>query len=181
MNPSKLIHIGTSGWHYQHWQGSFYPQKLAQKDWLNYYAEHLSTVEINNSFYHLPSVETLKQWRDTVPDQFLFTLKANRYITHRKKLKHPQQTLSKLLEIVDVLEEKLAAILFQLPPRWSFNLERLKAFVAVLPRDYRYAFEFRDRSWCNEQVYEILAARDMAFCIYELAGQLSPQKITTNF
>ncbi len=181
MKPSSLIHIGTSGWHYQHWRGSFYPQALAQKHWLNYYAEHLATVEINNSFYRLPSVEMLKKWRNMVPKEFLFTVKASRYITHRKKLKNPRATLSKLLERVGVLEEKLAAILFQLPPLWSFNEERFKDFVAVLPKDYRYAFEFRDRSWFNESVYEILTAQKMAFCLYEIGGQLSPQTITTNF
>ena len=180
MKTSQLIHIGTSGWHYPHWRGSFYPPELAEKDWLNYYAEHLPTVEINNSFYRLPSVETLKKWRDTVPEEFIFTVKASRYLTHYKKLKDPQPTLSKFLSRVRVLEKKLAVILFQLPPRWSCNAERLKHFVAVLPKDYRYAFEFRDPSWFNEEIDEILAAQEMAFCIYELAGQLSPPKITTN-
>jgi uncharacterized protein YecE (DUF72 family) len=175
------IHIGTSGWHYQHWRDTFYPGELASEDWLDYYAQHFHTVEINNSFYQLPEEKTLKQWRDTVPDGFSFTVKASRYITHQKKLKDPQRSLPNLLERIAVLGDKLGLILFQLPPRWHCNTERLGEFLATLPEDYRYAFEFRDRSWFVPEVYEQLAAHQAAFCIYDFAGELSPKEVTADF
>ncbi|AFY75816.1 MAG: DUF72 domain-containing protein [Hydrococcus sp. C42_A2020_068] len=181
MQVSKLVHIGTSGWHYQHWRDVFYPKELVKKDWLKYYAQHFRTVEINNSFYKLPSEETLKKWRDTVPADFTFSVKASRYITHQKKLKDPQQTLHNLLERLTILGDKLGPILFQLPPYWHCDRERLNEFLLALPKDYRYAFEFRDRSWFNPQVYEMLSTQKVAFCIYELAEQLSPKEITANF
>jgi uncharacterized protein YecE (DUF72 family) len=181
MQGSKPIHIGTSGWYYQHWRDSFYPKELTKKDWLKYYAQHFHTVEINNSFYRLPSEETLKQWREIVPAEFIFSVKASRYITHQKKLKDPQQTLHNLLERLTVLGDKLGPILFQLPPHWNCDRERLSEFLMALPKDYHYAFEFRDRSWFNSQVYEILSTQKVAFCIYELAERVSPKEITANF
>lgn len=181
MKNSTLIHIGTSGWHYPHWCGSFYPDELGKKDWLHYYAEQFHTVEVNNSFYQLPSPETLKQWQDTVPNDFVFTLKASQYITHKKKLKEAQATVSNLLERVNVLGEQLDVILFQLPPRWHCNSKRLRECLAALNTEYRYAFEFRDRSWHNSEVYEILAQYGVAFCIYDLGGHLSPKEVTADF
>ena len=181
MKNAALIHIGTSGWHYPHWQGSFYPQELAKKDWLAYYAQHFHTVEINNSFYKLPAPETLQQWRDIVPDDFVFSLKASQYITHKKKLKDAQATVSNLLERVNELGEQLDVILFQLPPRWHCNPQRLRDCLAALDPEYRYAFEFRDRTWHNSQVYDILAEHGVAFCIYDLGGYLSPKEVTADF
>lgn len=175
------IHIGTSGWHYQHWRNTFYPEELASEDWLDYYTQHFHTVEINNSFYQLPEEKTLKQWRGKVPEGFSFTVKASRYITHQKKLKDPQQSLPSLLERIAILGDKLGLILFQLPPRWHCNPERLGEFLAALPEDYRYVFEFRDRSWFNPEVYELLATHQAAFCIYDLAGELSPKEVTADF
>lgn len=175
------IYIGTSGWHYQHWNGSFYPQLITSSNWLDYYASRLRSVEINNSFYQLPSLESVKKWRDTVPDTFLFALKASRYITHRKKLRDPELILSNFIDRAKILGEKLGIILFQLPPRWQCNPKRLRDFIAALPQQYRYAFEFRDRSWFNPNVYEILAEYEIAFCIYELNGYVSPKVVTTDF
>jgi uncharacterized protein YecE (DUF72 family) len=181
MNGKSFFHIGTSGWHYDHWRGPFYPNDLAKRDFLQFYLERFHTVEVNNSFYRLPKEETLIAWRDTVPKGFVFTVKASRYITHMKKLKNPEKTLTSLLQRVQVLEEKLGPILFQLPPKWHLNLERLNGFLAALPKDYQYAFEFRDPSWYRPEVYEALNGHQAAFCIHELAGHLSPKEVTADF
>jgi uncharacterized protein YecE (DUF72 family) len=175
------ILIGTSGWSYDHWQGPFYPPDLPVANRLRYYAEHFSSVEINNSFYHLPEKDTLRKWRDAVPDDFVFTAKGSRYITHMKKLKDPKENLSLFLDRISVLGNKLGPILFQLPPRWRFNAQRLAAFFEVLSSEFRYTFEFRDQSWLNEQTYALLAQNAAAFCIYELDGFLSPKEITADF
>jgi uncharacterized protein YecE (DUF72 family) len=176
-----VIHIGTSGWCYDHWQGPFYPQDLPAQRRLEYYAQTFKCAEINNSFYHLPGPKTLKNWRDTVPADFVFTAKASRYITHMKKLNDPAESVATFLDRISLLGDKLGAILFQLPPRWHFNGERLSAFLDALSGDFRYAFEFRDHSWLNQQTLELLAGHGAAFCIYELDGFLSPREITSDF
>jgi uncharacterized protein YecE (DUF72 family) len=178
---TRTLHVGTSGWHYDHWQGAFYPKDLASRSWLAYYADRLSTVEINNSFYQLPDRETLQNWRSVTPPRFLFTVKASRYITHMKKLKDAYQSVASFLRRMDELDEKLGPVLFQLPPRWNVNRERLQSFLDGLPEGYRCAFEFRDPSWFHDRVYEMLAAHDAAFCIYELGGQVSPKEVTADW
>ncbi len=175
------IHIGTSGWHYPDWVGPFYPRGMKEAEFLPYYARHLSTVEINNTFYHLPTQETLTHWRDEIPEDFLFTCKASRYITHMKKLKDPKESIERFFESVTVLQHKLGPILFQLPPRWRKNVSRLEAFLIALPTGFRYAFEFRDASWFDEEIYQLLMAHHAAFCLYHLAGQWSPEVVTGNF
>lgn len=175
------IRIGTSGWNYKHWQDTFYNKDLKQKDWLKYYAGQLSTVEINNSFYNLPEKETLKEWKETVPADFIFAIKASRYITHMKKLNEPVDALKKFFDRITALDDKLGPVLFQLPPRWKINTKRLSAFLKFLSRDFRYVFEFRDESWWDESVYQLLADHNASFCIYELDGRLSPKKITADF
>lgn len=129
MTESLSCHIGTSGWHYKHWKGPFYPKNLPAKDFLNYYANHFQTVEINNSFYKLPEKKTLKQWQEIVGDGFIFAVKASRYITHMKKQKDPKKSLSNFLNTVKVLANNLGPILFQLPPRWHINTKRLNSFL----------------------------------------------------
>ncbi len=181
MKNTGRIHIGTSGWHYQHWKGPFYPPDLSGNKFLSYYLNHFQTVEINNSFYRLPQEKTLIQWRDTAPENFIFSLKASRYITHMKKLKDPQESLKIFFKRIVALGDKLGPILFQLPPFWHFNLERLKAFLIALPQKYQYAFEFRNSTWFNNQTYQALAEHGAAFCIYDLAGRLSPKEITADF
>ena len=180
MARQTSIHIGTSGWHYGHWQGPFYPETLGSGDFLKFYSQKFHTVEINNSFYKLPEAATLKAWKDTVPANFIFAAKGSRFITHMKKLKDPEQSLSIFMERITHLGEKLGPILFQLPPRWFFNPERLRLFLAALPENFRYALEFRDPSWINDQTYQALADRGAAFCIYELAGYLSPKQVTAD-
>ena len=175
------IHIGTSGWHYDHWRKVFYPKELKKEEWLKYYARHLSTVEINNSFYRLPSEKTLREWRDIVPDDFIFSVKASRYITHVKKLKDPSETVPPLLDRIQLLEDHLGPILFQLQPSWKRNHDRLAAFLEYLPGEFRYAFEFRHQSWFVPEIYHLLSNHNSAFCIYELDGLLSPKEITGQF
>ncbi len=175
------IHIGTSGWHYRHWKGPFYPDSLPTGDMLKFYSEYLKAVEINNSFYRLPDEKTLKAWTRIVPSDFVFTMKGSRFITHMKKLKDPQTTTPKFLKAAKLLGDGLGPLLFQLPPRWHINTDRLQEFISSLPDEFRYAFEFRDTTWFDDSIYEILSTHQAAFCIYDLAGTLSPKEVTADF
>ena len=175
------IHIGTSGWHYKHWKGPFYPSHLAEAEQFHYYIRYFSTVEINNSFYMLPAMETFADWRKAAPDNFLFAVKASRFITHMKKLNLDAKGVKKFFSHVEKLREKLGTILFQLPPKWNVNAERLDNFLSVLPKVYRYAVEFRNQTWYSDEVYAILEKHNCAFCIYELEQHLSPLQVTADF
>jgi uncharacterized protein YecE (DUF72 family) len=181
MRSGSMNYIGTSGWKYDQWSGSFYPEEVTSEHALEFYASRLHTVEINNTFYQLPETETLHGWRESVPDDFTFAVKASRYITHMKKLKDPHEPLNNFLERIDVLGDKLGPLVFQLPGNWTFNAERLETFLQTLPDGYRCAFEFRDPSWHNAQAYEMLAQHNAAFCIYEFAGEVSPKETTADF
>ncbi len=181
MRGRRKIHIGTSGWHYDHWYRAFYPEGLPKESFLSHYGEHFKTVEINNSFYRLPGKKTLETWRKTVPAGFVFAVKGSRYITHMKKLKDAEDALSALLERIRVLGEKLGPVLFQLPPRWTFNPRRLESFLERLPAEGRFAFEFRDPSWHDRAACELLKNHNAAFCIYDLAGRQSPREVTADF
>ncbi|MFW5970155.1 MAG: DUF72 domain-containing protein [Halofilum sp. (in: g-proteobacteria)] len=173
--------IGTSGWAYPHWSGPFYPEDLQEEERLAYYARHFRSVEINNSFYQLPAAATLARWRDTVPGDFTFAIKASRYVTHMKKLKNPGETMPGFLERVGKLGDRLGPILFQLPPRWHSNPERLRYFLSMLPGNLRYTFEFRDPSWFEDAVLGQLRGFGAAFCIYDLAGARTPLHLTADF
>jgi uncharacterized protein YecE (DUF72 family) len=175
------VRIGTSGWHYKHWRGRFYEEKLPAAKMLPAYLEHFDTVEINNSFYKLPEAETFHCWRESTPPGFCFAVKASRFITHMKKLKEPENALQNFLPRAEELKEKLGPILFQLPPQWTVNEERLEEFLQALPRRHQYAFEFRERSWHREEIYGILRRHNAAFCVYELSGFRSPEPMTADF
>ena len=175
------VNIGTSGWSYKHWRGNFYPDNLTEKQYLKYYSENFSTVEINSSFYHLPLESTITHWAETVPQDFIFSVKASRYITHMKKLTDPEKSVELFFERIEAFKDKLGPILFQLPPHFEFNPERLKSFLEVLPENYKYAFEFRDTSWFNPLTYDLLKEKNIAFCIYKLGDFYSPQEITSDF
>jgi uncharacterized protein YecE (DUF72 family) len=181
MDSGAAIHIGTSGWHYDHWRGPFYPDDLDADRFLAYYAQRFSTVEVNNSFYRLPSERALGTWRDASPPGFSFAVKGSRFITHLKKLLDPERSLAPFMERMALLREKLGPILFQLPPRWHFNAARLEAFLQALPGGCRYALEFRDQSWINPGALNLLRRHNAAFCIYELGGYLAPREITADF
>jgi uncharacterized protein YecE (DUF72 family) len=174
--------IGTSGWHYMHWVGKFYPENTRPKDFKDLYVKQFNTVELNSPFYHLPSAETFQSWKNSTPDSFIFSVKASRFITHMKKLKDPIQTFGNFIQNADHLEEKLGPILFQLPPKWNYNKERFEAFLDALPKNvYRYTFEFRNQTWYNEEVYELLEKHKVAYCIYELEYHQTPLNITADF
>jgi len=177
----KKFHIGTSGWHYAHWKGPFYPEDLEAGRYLRYYLDRFRTVEINHTFYKMPGVETLREWKETVTDDFIFSVKASRYITHMKKLKDPVDPVSNFLEKIRVLGASLGPILFQLPPNWGFNPDRLESFLDSLPEGHRYAFEFRDPSWFDERAYRLLSQNSAAFCIYDFDRRQSPKEITADF
>jgi len=181
MKTNADIHIGTSGWHYHHWKGTFYPEDLANEDLLAFYADRFHTVEINNSFYNIPEKKTLRMWRNRVPREFIFSVKASRYITHMKKLKQGSEPVSTMLSAIDTLGDTLGPILFQLPPRWKCNPGRLQEFLSHLPDGYRYTFEFRDETWLRQETYDLLKQYQAAFCIYHLAGFLSPKEVTAPF
>jgi uncharacterized protein YecE (DUF72 family) len=175
------VRIGTSGWHYGHWRGPFYPPRLPASQHFAFYVERFDTVEINNSFYRLPEESAFAAWRDATPEDFRFAVKASRFLTHAKKLKDPDQAIERLFERMLVLGPKLGSILFQLPPRWAVNLERLEAFLEALPRGHRYAFEFRDPSWHADSVYALLRRYNAAFCAFHLGGFESPIELTADF
>lgn len=175
------LRIGTSGYHYPHWVGPFYPPGTSTAHMLKYYAQHFDTLEINNSFYKLPSIEAFAHWRDSTPKNFVFAVKASRFITHNKKLKDPENAVNNFLPRAEHLRRKLGPILFQLPPRWHVNVERLLGLLEILPRQHRYAFEFRDLSWLTPEVMRVLKKFNAAFCIYELAGYETPLEITADF
>jgi uncharacterized protein YecE (DUF72 family) len=175
------IRIGTSGWHYQHWSDILYPPGLAARGYLDCYARHFETVEINATHYRLPETATLEHWREETGPDFVFACKASRYITHMKKLKEPEKTTGKFFEAVGHLEPKLGPVLFQLPPRWHADGERLGGFLDSLPPGLRFAFEFREPSWHCDPVFEILRAHNAALCIHDHPDCGSPVLVTADF
>lgn len=175
------IRIGTSGYHYKHWVGTFYPAKTSPARMLDYYIRHFDTLELNNSFYHLPTVQAFECWRDSTPAKFVFAVKASRFITHNKKLKDPENAIENLLPRAENLGRKLGPVLFQLPPKWKVNSERLEQLLEILPREHRYTFEFRELSWLKPEINRILEKFNAAFCIYELAGYHTPLDITADW
>ena len=145
------------------------------------YYERFDSVELNNSFYHLPKRPALECWRDSTPGNFCFAAKASRFLTHMKKLKDSEAGLSRFLEAIEVLGEKLGPILFQLPPHWQVDVERLRTFLALLPSYHRYAFEFRNTTWETPAIYDLLQERKIGYCVFDLAGYQSPVQITADF
>jgi uncharacterized protein YecE (DUF72 family) len=173
--------IGTSGWHYPHWRGTFYPADLPARHWLEYYAERFSCVELNNSFYKLPKLSTIANWVDSTPEGFVFAVKAPRLITHMKKLHDCTESLHRFLDTINGFGDRLSVLLFQLPPRWHENADRLGEFLSEVPRGYRLAFEFRDLSWYTAAVYEVLRDHNAACCEYDLEGRYQRAEITADF
>jgi uncharacterized protein YecE (DUF72 family) len=175
------IHVGTSGYSYKHWIGRYYPEDLKPSEWLKFYLQDFDTVELNNTFYQLPSEETFDNWRKSTPGDFLFAVKGSRFITHMIKLKDAQRGLTNFMPRAERLRRKLGPVLWQLPPGWKVNVERLEEFLSLLPRQHRYTFELRNQTWMTEDVYAVLRKYNAAFCIYELAGYQSPLEITADW
>ncbi len=186
MNNGK-IYIGTSGWNYKHWSnGVFYPPGLNQKEWLGYYSKIFNTVEINNTFYRLPSRAVFEKWRDSVPDGFRFIVKANRFITHIKRLKDPEISVKNFLLNVGGLGEKLGPILFQLPPSWNVNIERLENFLSYLTSQkiipgLKTAFELRNSSWAINEIFDLLKTYNTALCFADWPGLTIEKPVTSDF
>ncbi|UCF43828.1 MAG: DUF72 domain-containing protein [Planctomycetota bacterium] len=172
------IRVGTSGWHYNHWTRVFYPADLPKSKWFGHYAAHFDTVEINNTFYQLPKQQTFELWRRQAPENFVYTVKANRYITHIKRLKEPAEPLERFFAGALLLKEKLGPILYQLPPSFHKDLDRLRTFLEALPRERLAIFEFRHKSWFSEDTYELLDKFKAGFCIHDMPGMKVPRVVT---
>jgi uncharacterized protein YecE (DUF72 family) len=173
--------IGTSGFSYPSWRGSFYPDKMPAREFLTHYSSRFRSLEVNSTFYRLPLVSTLSRWYDLTPEGFVFAVKASRYITHIKRLGEPENTVVPFLKRVRSLGTKLGPILLQLPARFPFNGAVLESFCETLDKRYRYVFEFRDPGWFREETCDILKRYGMAFCIYDFAGLRPPDTVTADF
>jgi uncharacterized protein YecE (DUF72 family) len=169
------VRIGCSGWIYAHWRGRFYPEKLAVKRWFAFYAEHFETVEINNSFYRLPKAETFDTWREQAPPEFCYAVKANRFLTQAKKLKDCAEPLDRMMTPFRHLQPALGPVLYQLPPRFRLNLERLESFLELAPKDVLNVFEFRDKSWYADEVFALLDRHGASFCAHDMPELQSPR------
>jgi uncharacterized protein YecE (DUF72 family) len=167
--------VGCSGWQYKHWRGDFYPLDLPQNRWLEYYAERFDTVEINNSFYRLPEASTFLSWWKRSPPEFMYAVKASRFLTHMKKLKDPEQPLKLFFSRARNLGPTLGPVLYQLPPRWTVNVERLTLFLAALPKKRQHVIEFREPSWYNDEVFALLEQYRVGLCLHDMQGSASGQ------
>jgi uncharacterized protein YecE (DUF72 family) len=159
------IFIGTSGYNYNHWKGTLYPETVSASKMLSIYAAVFPTVEINYTFYHVPQEKTLQNWRSRVKPDFLFVLKASKQITHNKKLAEVEDDLGVFCQRARILGDQLGCILFQLPPSLHKDLGRLRSFLTLLPEDLRHAVEFRHDSWCDDSVFRLLEKHGVAYCI----------------
>jgi uncharacterized protein YecE (DUF72 family) len=175
-----MIRIGTSGWTYRHWKGDFYPEKLPQRRWLEYYTEHFSTVELNASFYHIPKASTARGWYERTPSDFRFTVKVSRLITHVRKLSGCEETVEWFFRELEPMRDRIAAFLFQLPPSFLPQPESLKSFLSLLPQNNRYVFELRNPEGYSGAVPELLERFGIAFCIHDLQGRETPHLITSS-
>ena len=175
------IWLGTSGFSYKDWKPVFYPQDLSDKQFLQYYATKLNSVEIDYTFYRMPNAKTIEGWRNATPENFRFTLKASQQITHRERLKVPSEALEYFLGVVPGLESRLGMILYQLPPFFKSDAQKLETFLSVLPRGIAAAFEFRHDSWFNEDVYRLLRKFNVALCIHDADDHTTPMELTAGF
>ena len=159
---------------YKHWRGLFYPEGLPVKRWVAFYAGEVDTVEINNSFYRLPPPNTFEGWRKQAPAGFCYAAKANRFLTQAKKLKDCEEPIARMMASFDALKPKLGPILYQLPPRFKLNLERLESFLRLVPKAVNNVFEFRDPSWYTDKVFSLLDRHGASFCAHDMPGSKSP-------
>jgi uncharacterized protein YecE (DUF72 family) len=173
-----VLLVGTSGWQYRDWRGTFYPERLPQREWLRYFAGHFPTVEINNTFYNLPKESSFDRWRDETPPEFVVTVKASRYITHIRRLRAAGDSVALFWSRASRLRAKLGPVLFQLPPRFRADVPLLQEFVGLLPDGMRPAFEFRDDSWKSDDVYGALEGAGAAWVIPDRPGSREPNVVT---
>mgnify|MGYP006300177017 CR=1 FL=1 len=176
--------IGCSGYHYSDWKEKFYPQQLQKKEWLKFYARHFNTVEINNTFYKMPQKKDLEAWREQTPSDFLFTLKANRYFTHQKKLKTDgdfKDRFNTFIELAEGMGDQLGCILWQLPGNLHKNAEKIEKLCELFNRKNRHVIEFRHQSWFDDEIYKVLSRHNVTFCIISAPGDLPEEcRATSN-
>lgn len=165
--------IGTSGFEYEHWRGDFYRIDVPRSRWLEAYAENFDTVELNATFYRLPTAETFDRWAGRVPTDFRFAVKASRYLTHIKRLRDPAEPIERLWSRAARLGRRFGPVLYQLPPRWSPDPQRLAVFLSAVPRDHPQAVEIRDRRWYRPDVLALLDEAGVALCLHDMAGSAS--------
>jgi len=173
--------VGTSGWSYDHWKEIFYPAGLASAKRLGHYSEHFNTVEVNATFYRLPRDTTFEKWRTGTPEDFVFALKASKLITHNRKLRGVKPDVSRFLAGAQILGGKLGPILFQLPPSLKKNVRKLSSFLKLLPKGCRFAVEFRNDTWSDDEVYDALRKSGAAYCIVSAPGLGSNVTATADF
>ena len=176
-----MIYLGTSGWfYYKNWVGDFYPFNLPRNKYFEYYSKYFNSLELNSTFYRFPTKTTIKNWKYKIKNDFKLSVKANRIITHIKKLSCNENYLSEFLDTVSVLEDKLGVILFQLPPSLKSDIDKLYNFVSKLKPKFRYAIEFRNKSWYNDNIYEILKNKNIALVWHDFNQEMIIEK-TANF
>jgi uncharacterized protein YecE (DUF72 family) len=173
--------IGTSGWHYDDWRGRFYPEKLPKAKWLEFYARRFTTLELNNSFYRLPSEEAFNRWHVSSPPGFRFAVKVSRYITHIKRLKDCDEALDNFMSRSALLKEKLGPLLYQLPPGLHRDDDLLKAFLEKLPGGLSHVIEFRHKSWLVDEIFNLLRRYRVGFCVFDMPELTSPLLATADF
>ena len=183
ISKAGQLRIGTSGYSYKQWKGNFYPEKLPDKEMLSFYAKQFPTVEINHSFYRMPSETLLLNWAKSVPEAFRFALKANQQITHIQRLRNCESTLKRFLEVASVLSDgdHLGPVLVQLPPNFKFDQPLLEDFLALRPPAFQFAFEVRHASWYTEETYATLRKNNVALCLAETEKQTPPDVLTADF
>lgn len=173
--------VGTSGFNYPEWKGSFYPEKISSKDMLPYYSARFDTVEINNTFYRMPTEKAVAAWAEITPERFKLTLKAPKLITHIKRLRECEEPVRRFLEVAATLGPKLGALLFQLPPFARKDVPLLEVFLALLPAGARVTFEFRHASWFDDETYAALRARNVALCVSDSEKLSAPVEVTADY
>jgi uncharacterized protein YecE (DUF72 family) len=174
-------YVGCSGWHYEHWRGLYYPEDLPKSKWLPFYAGQFTTVELNNSFYRLPSEKAFTSWRESTPDGFVFAVKMSRFITHIKRLRNLDSAVETFLSRAVLLRQKLGPLLYQLPPSMKRNDELLQDFLSSLPPEYRHVIEFRHESWIDDGVFDMLRRHNVGLCVFDMPGLSCPLVATTDF
>ena len=177
----REVRIGCSGWQYKHWRGNFYPADLPQRAWFDRYASEFDTVEINNTFYRLPERATFASWARQAPPGFVYAVKASRFLTHMKKLKDPEEPLDRFFSRASALGLALGPVLYQLPPRWGVDVERLAAFLDRLPPRRKHAIEFRDPSWYRDDVFGLLERHRVSLCLHDMAGSTTGKLVVGPF
>jgi uncharacterized protein YecE (DUF72 family) len=175
------IWFGTSGFSYKEWRPIFYPEGLSEKQFLTYYSSRLNSVEIDYTFYRMPTAKTIEAWKTATPQEFKFTLKASQQITHRQRLKVPSEALDYFLSVVPGLEDRLGIVLYQLPPFFKCDRQKLEAFLSILPRGIPAAFEFRNDTWFTDDVYRLLRDHHVGLCIHDADDHTTPLELTAGF